>query len=90
MIGPSQEIVIAGDATLANTQTMVRAIQRSFLPNTVVLLRLQGREGKRLSSLSPFVEAMSSIHNQPTVYVCENYACKAPIKDINELKTVLK
>ncbi|MFO8164021.1 MAG: thioredoxin domain-containing protein [Desulfatiglandales bacterium] len=90
MIGPSQEIVIAGDATLANTQTMVRAIQRSFLPNTVVLLRLQGTEGKRLSSLSPFVEAMSSIHNQPTVYVCENYACKAPIKDIDELKTVLK
>jgi len=46
-------------------------------------------EGKRLASLSPFVEAMSSINNQPTVYVCENYACKTPIKDVDALKAIL-
>ena len=87
--GPSQEIVIAGDSTLAKTQAMIYAVQRSFLPNKVLLLRLQGTEGKQLASLSPFVEAMNSINNQPTVYVCENYACKTPIKDVDALKAIL-
>ena len=45
--------------------------------------------GERLASLSPFVEAMSSINNQPTVYVCENYTCKTPIKDLAALKAIL-
>jgi len=89
MIGPSQEIVVAGDPTLTNTQAMIHVIQRSFLPNKVLLLRLQGVKGKQLASLSPFVEAMSSMNNQPTVYVCENYACKTPIKDVDALKAIL-
>jgi len=90
IIGPSQEIVVAGEPTLTNTQAMIHAVQRSFLPNKVLLLRLQGTEGKRLASLSPFVGDMSSINNQPTVYVCENYACKTPIKDVDALKAILK
>jgi len=89
MIGPSQEIVVAGDPTRKNTQAMIHAVQRSFLPNKVLLLKSQGTEGKRLASLSPFVEAMSLINNQPTVYVCENYACKTPIKDLDALKAIL-
>lgn len=89
MIGPSQEIVVAGYPTLKNTQAMIHAVQRSFLPNKVLLLRSQGTEGKRLASLSPFVEAMSSINNQPTVYVCENYSCKTPITDLDTLKAIL-
>jgi len=89
MIGPSQEIVVAGDPSLTNTQAMIQTVQRSFLPNKVLLLRLQGVKDKQLASLSPFVEAMSSINNQPTVYVCENYACKKPIKDMDALKAIL-
>jgi uncharacterized protein YyaL (SSP411 family) len=89
MIGPSQEIVVVGDPSLTNTQAMIHAVQRSFLPNKVLLLRSQGVKGKQLASLSPFVEAMSSINNQPTVYVCENYACKTPIKDVDALKAIL-
>ena len=84
-----QEIVVAGDPAHTNTQAMIHAVQRSFLPNKVLLLRSQGTEGKRLASLSAFVEVMSSVNNQPTVYVCENYACKAPIKDLDALKAIL-
>jgi uncharacterized protein YyaL (SSP411 family) len=89
MIGPSQEIVIAGDPILTNTQAMIHAVQRNFLPNKVLLVQSQGAEGKKLASLSPFIEAMSSINNQPTVYVCENYTCKTPIKDVDALKAIL-
>jgi uncharacterized protein YyaL (SSP411 family) len=68
---------------------MIHAIQRRFLPNKVLLVRLQGAEGKKLASLSPFVEAMNSINNQPTAYVCENYTCKTPVNDVDKLKAIL-
>jgi len=48
MIGPSQEIVIAGDRAHETTQAMIKTIHRKFLPNKVLLLQPQGSEGKRL------------------------------------------
>ena len=89
MVGPSKEIVIAGDPALESTRDMIDTIQRSFLPNKVLLLRVQGSEDKRLASLSPFVEAMGPLNNQPTVYVCEQYVCKIPITDLDTLKATL-
>jgi len=89
MVGPSQEVVIAGDPALDTTQAMMNIIQRSFLPNKVLLLRVHGSEGKRLASLAPFVAAMGPMSGRPTVYVCQGYACKTPIGDIDTLKATL-
>jgi len=89
MVGLSQEIVIAGDPSLESTQAMINTVQKSFLPNKVLLLRPQESHGKRLASLAPFVKAMATLGNQPTVYVCEGYACKTPITDLAALKAAL-
>ncbi len=89
MAGPSQEIVIAGDPALDTTRALVNLIRRSFLPNKVLLLRVHGSEGKRLASLAPFVAAMGPMNGRPMVYVCQGYACKTPIGDIETLKATL-
>ena len=88
MVGPSQEMVIAGDPSLESTRAMINTIRRRFLPNKVLLLRPQGSEAKRLASLAPFVEAMGPVNKQPTVYVCEAYTCKAPVTDLDALKAI--
>jgi uncharacterized protein len=88
MIGPSQEIVIAGDPSSETMWDMLNVFRGKFLPNKVVLMRPDGEEGKRLATLSPFVEPMHSVDNQPTFYLCEQYSCKKPINRISELKTV--
>ncbi len=90
MVGPSQEIVIAGDPKLESTQAMIDVIHRVFLPNKVLLLRPQDDKGKRLLELSPFLETLHPIENQPTVYLCEQHACKIPLRDINELKAQIE
>jgi uncharacterized protein YyaL (SSP411 family) len=90
MIGPSQEIVVAGDPALETTRAMLEAVRRRFMPNKVLLLRPPGVEGKRVTALSPFVEGMAPIDRQPTVYICEQYACQAPIRDVGELATALR
>ncbi|MBI4619485.1 MAG: thioredoxin domain-containing protein [Desulfobacterales bacterium] len=90
MVGPGFEIVIAGDPALEATMAMIAVVHKMFLPNKVLLLRPEGDESKRLSSLAPFVEALCPIDQQPTVYVCERYACKTPITDVENLKLAIK
>ena len=89
MVGPSQEIVIAGDPDIKTTQAMDSAVQRTFMPNKVLLLKPQGAEGKRLVALCPFVEKMRPIDHQPTAYMCEQYVCKRPIMGVDQLESVL-
>ncbi|NVM57231.1 MAG: thioredoxin domain-containing protein, partial [Desulfobacterales bacterium] len=88
MVGPSKEIVIAGDPGLETTRAMVRVVHRKFLPNKVLLLLPQGAESNRIFSLSPFLE--TTVPSKPTVYVCEQYACQAPITDVDQLELALQ
>ena len=86
MLGPTQEIVIAGDLGLDSTKDMVRVVRGRFLPNKVVLLNQNGPDGKRLEALSPFAGKMHPINQKSTVYVCEQYACKVPVTDAGTLE----
>ena len=89
MLGPTQEIVIAGDPGLDPTRDMVRAVRSRFLPNKVVLLHQNGPDGKRLEALAPFIREMRPINQKATVYVCEQYACKVPVTDAGKLEGLL-
>ncbi|MDY6972143.1 MAG: thioredoxin domain-containing protein [Thermodesulfobacteriota bacterium] len=90
MVGPSKEIVIAGDPGHESTKAMVNAVHKKFLPNKVLLLRSNGVEGERLAALSSFVKPMVPIDRKATAYVCERYACKTPTTDASQLKTTLE
>ena len=89
MVGPSKEIVITGDHTLDSTQAMIASVHRRFLPNKVLLFRPQGLKGKRLVGLSPFIEPMAPMNQQPTVFLCEQYACQTPITDVDQLNSAI-
>ncbi len=90
MTGPCKEIVISGDAENAVTQEMLKIINSGFRPYQVVLFQKSGDEGSRLISLIPFLANMRGINDEPTVFVCENYACQSPILDPDELREHLK
>ena len=87
--GPAQEIVIAGDPAHKATKCMIRAVQEKFLPNKVVLFYNDGPEGKRLEALSPFVKGMAPVNQEPTAYVCEQYACRTPVTKADRLDSLL-
>ena len=89
MVGPSLEIVIAGNPSLDTTHAMLGAVRRNFLPNKVLLLRQEGAKGKKLAALSPFVEFMHPVDHQPAVYLCEQYICKKPITKVSDLESAL-
>ena len=81
----SFEVVIAGDPEGEPTQEMLKALWRPFVPNKVVLLRPDGDEPP-ITKLASYTKTQTSIENQPTAYVCQNFACKQPT---TEIRTIL-
>jgi uncharacterized protein YyaL (SSP411 family) len=90
MLGPTREIVIAGDPAMETLQAMVNTVQGRFMPNKVLLLRPAGDKGERIVAVSPFVRDMVPLNSDPTAYVCEKYACQTPVTEVNALDALLE
>ncbi|WP_309118547.1 thioredoxin domain-containing protein [Paenibacillus sp.] len=79
--GKPREIVIAGARGDAETEAMLRAVRSAFLPDAVVLLRDDALA--HLADKTP-------VNGAAAAYVCENYACQAPVTSAEALKAALK
>ena len=87
--GSSRQIVIAGDSDSPETKALLAEVHRHFLPNKVLLLA-DGAEGQRyLGEKNEAIRAMSMVDGKPAAYVCENFACKAPVTDVDEFRDLL-
>ena len=87
-LGPTREIVIAGERADPEARAMIREVEGRFLPRKVLLLNTPS-EAKTLHRLAPFVAAQASIAGKAAAYVCENYACRAPVTSAAELGRLL-
>jgi uncharacterized protein len=89
LLGPTREIVVAGDPENEPTRQAVKYVQQKFLPLKVLLLRPEGDRGREISSLSPFLEAMKPGPQGFSVYLCEGRSCQSPIMHFADLKAAL-
>jgi len=71
-LGHPKEVVIAGEAPAA--EPLLRALWERYLPNKVVA-------GTPPGIASPLLEGKSPRDGLPTAFVCEGYACRAPVTD---------
>jgi uncharacterized protein YyaL (SSP411 family) len=78
----SKEIAVIGDPLEQETRSLLRKIFGRYLPNKVVAC--SPSDGLFL------LKNRSQIDSKPTVYVCENYACRAPVSTPEELESVLE
>ncbi|MHC4573759.1 MAG: thioredoxin domain-containing protein [Planctomycetota bacterium] len=88
-LGPTQEIVIAGDPKGADTEDMLGLLRRKFLPRAVVLFHGTGEAGQAIEKQVPFVKGQIAIGGKATAYVCENYVCRKPVTSVRELDGLL-
>ncbi|MDI3481348.1 MAG: uncharacterized protein PWQ97_1003 [Tepidanaerobacteraceae bacterium] len=84
-LGASREIVIAGVPDADDTLKMIQKIRSHYLPDTVVLLHPAGDAGENIRKLLPFIKDMKPLEGRATAYVCENFACRPPVLDIDEI-----
>jgi len=88
-LGPTQEIVIAGNAEATDTKQMLKLLRSKFLPNAVVLLHEQGNKGTAIERIIPFVKNQTAIEGKATAYVCENYICNRPVNNIEDFEKMI-
>ena len=87
--GSPRQIVIAGDPGSPETRALLTEVHRHFLPSKVLLLA-DGAEGQKyLGEKNEAIRAMSMVGGKPAAYVCENFACKAPVTDVDEFRDLL-
>src|SRR5438132_3387852 len=87
-LGPVREIAVIGRKADPQTHSLLKAIYRLYLPNKIVALL--DPEDKDPGSQLPLLEGKTLVHRKPTVYVCQNYACKTPVTTELELEKSLR
>jgi uncharacterized protein YyaL (SSP411 family) len=80
------QVVIASQK-IEEAQAFAVEIGRHFLPNKVVAFT--SSSDNELSGRIPLIKGKVAIQGKSTAYICENYACKVPITDLDDLRRVL-
>jgi uncharacterized protein YyaL (SSP411 family) len=79
---PPLEIGIVGQAADAATVALRREVVRRVLPASVVL---SASPDVAATHPSPLLAERHAIDGRPTAYVCEHYACQAPVTEPRDL-----
>ena len=81
-LGRAKEIAVVGDPESQQTREFLRNIFQRYLPNKVVACGLNGDLF--------LLKGRAQVHGAPTVYVCENFVCQAPVTTPEELAGALE
>jgi uncharacterized protein len=78
-LGPIKEVALAGDRDSSELQALLNALYDGFEPN-VIAGYVDPNRGDLVERL-PFLQDRPSRDGGATAYVCEHYACLAPVHD---------
>ncbi|HEX5103074.1 MAG TPA: thioredoxin domain-containing protein, partial [Pirellulaceae bacterium] len=92
-LGPMHELVLIGGANEAENQAVLNNLRRAFLPNSVIAYRpgqAQGANAPRSPLLDPLFAGRAAMDGQPTLYVCQNFTCRAPVSGVEAIQATLR
>lgn len=76
-----KEVVVLGDSNNSEYQRLIGALQRDFLPEVSYLA---AEDPRKLAETSRFTEGFTK-NDETTVYVCENFSCRRPTSNIDQV-----
>jgi uncharacterized protein YyaL (SSP411 family) len=88
-LAPPVQVVVAGSLRFEDTQLLLRAANRRFLPNRLVVAVSGGPAQQRLAAYMPHVKELGMVDKKAAAYVCEGTACKPPVTDAAQLEKLL-
>jgi uncharacterized protein YyaL (SSP411 family) len=77
-LGPVREIVVIGSAASSETQRVLNALRRAYLPNALILHH-DPAKGEAPTNVLPLFRDKSAWSTVRT-YICENMTCLAPLE----------
>jgi len=88
-IGPSSEVIIAREMNQPDTQTLITALRKNFVPNKIVIFRPQNEAAPDIETIAPLMQSHSAINGKATAYVCNNFTCAQPTNDPQQMLELL-
>jgi uncharacterized protein YyaL (SSP411 family) len=86
-IGPSYEVVVAGDPASPDTKEMLSALRKKYVPNKVLLFK--GGDAEGITTIAEFTKGQSAIGGKATAYVCLDHVCNLPTTDLSKALELL-
>ncbi|WP_414468572.1 thioredoxin domain-containing protein [Methanobacterium sp. ACI-7] len=81
-VGPSYEIVIAGNKEENETKSLVETVWNNYIPNKTLILRSEDNVSELIDAI-PSAESKKIENNKATAYVCSEGSCKNPTNDLD-------
>ena len=82
-----KEIVVIGDLGNSRTRELLAGMHALYLPNFTLQL---AKANEPLENIAPLLQGKTQVDGKPTVYVCHNYTCSAPVTEWPELERLLQ
>jgi hypothetical protein len=86
---PPRQVVLAGDPRESDFQALLAVLHERLGPRRVVLAVTCAVDREWLGSRSPWLTEMRPVDGKATAYVCERFACQAPVTDPGALRRLL-
>lgn len=83
----TKEIVLVSNEARDSRDEMLEILKEEFRPFTLSML--YSKQFRNLESIAPFITSYKTVENKTTAYVCENFACQAPITDSAQFRNTL-
>lgn len=82
-------VVLAGDPTAADFKALAAVLAEKLGPRRAVLAADGAVAQRWLAARRSYLAEMKPVGGRATAYVCENFACQAPVNDPAELRRLL-
>lgn len=90
LLAPWRQVVVAGDLQSPETRALLRAVRQSYLPNTLLLHAESARAAAPSFERLALASQMPARDGKAAAYVCEDFACRAPVSSAAELDALLE
>lgn len=86
---PPRHVVIAGDPRAENFRALTSVLHAKLGPRRSILAVTSGADQRWLAERAPWLAEMQARDGKATAYVCEEFACQAPVTDPSALQQLL-
>lgn len=86
-LGPSYEVVIAGEKNSIETMDTISKLRENYTPNKVVILKED--DDIEISGIAPYTKSQKPISGKVAAYVCKDFICNLPTSDSGKMLELL-
>jgi uncharacterized protein YyaL (SSP411 family) len=85
-----RHVVLAGDPTREDFRALAAVVHEGIGPRRILLAATGGEDQAWLARRAPWLAGMTPLDGRATAYVCEEYACQAPVNEPAALRALLQ